>query len=120
MKISGNVIPGGGGSDAAPSGNETDSCDDNQYENDNESNGEGDNPNHRGTEEEEDENDDCETNDQQGNNNCLKRRLDSESGGALNSDGDSDLKRPRFQGPSVEQQQQGSLVVPAGSAAEGT
>ncbi|XP_021696009.1 uncharacterized protein LOC110675397 isoform X2 [Aedes aegypti] len=120
VKISGNVIPGGGGSDAAPSGNETDSCDDNQYENDNESNGEGDNPNHRGTEEEEDENDDCETNDQQGNNNCLKRRLDSESGGALNSDGDSDLKRPRFQGPSVEQQQHGSLVVPAGPAAEGT
>ncbi|XP_062553233.1 uncharacterized protein LOC134218309 isoform X2 [Armigeres subalbatus] len=105
VKDPNNILLGGGGSDAAPSGNETDSCDDNPYENDNESNGEDDSPeliasNHRGTEEEDDD-DDGETSggDQQGgNNNFLKRKPDSESEGG-------EIKRPRFQGPAPMEQQ---------------
>ncbi|XP_062710203.1 uncharacterized protein LOC134288675 [Aedes albopictus] len=124
VKDPANVLPGGGGSDAGPSGNETDSCDDNQYENDNESAGEGDSPNgpnHRGTEEE-DEGDEGEASGgdhPQGNNNFLKRpRMDSEGGGAMNSDGDGDIKRPRFQGPPVEPQH-GGMMATAGSAGVG-
>ncbi|XP_065086160.1 uncharacterized protein shn isoform X2 [Ochlerotatus camptorhynchus] len=137
VKDPANVLPGGPGSDAPPSGNETDSCDENPYENDNESNGEGDSPgsngpNHRGagTEEDDDDGEDGEISggDQapQGNNNNLKRKPDDSGTTMTNCDGGVEIKRARFHGPppvvmelrglQTLQHQQGSVVTTSGSA----
>lgn len=135
VKDPAHVLPGGPGSDAPPSGNETDSCDDNAYENDNESNGEGDSPgpNHRGAGTEEDDDDgedgeDGEISDQapQGNNNNLKRKPDDSGTTMMNCDGGVDIKRARFHGPppmagepgglQTLQHQQGSVAATSGSA----
>ncbi|XP_058836700.1 uncharacterized protein LOC131693138 isoform X2 [Topomyia yanbarensis] len=126
VKDPANVLPGGGmgssSADAGPSGNETDSCDDNMYENDNDesnvedsssSNG----PNNRG--DEEDDNDgvpsgsECNGLPPQGqlNNNVLsmKRKPDESS---TSNEAPGETKRPRLQAVVVAETNQGPPLPP--------